>query len=588
MLIARFPAIINFLNGDTKVKTTRFVTLLLFALLCGCSSQVDISGESLIKADVIFIGDNIITMDAQTPVVEAVAISGQKILATGRAADMLRHKTSDTRVIELDGRALVPGFIDAHGHLAYFAQLINVADLSPPPVGTISSIEDIVRKLKTEIDRTQPAKGTWVVGFGYDDSLLKEKRHPTRDDLDRISTQHPIALTHASGHLMAVNSAALLLNGIDQQTKNPPGGVVRRIPGTKTPNGVMEETAMRLFSNSRAQISPQESHALIHKAIAEYASLGVTTIQEGGISQAGIGMMRAAAEKQIFASDVTAYSWINNIEEAQVELLVPEVSYTNGFRVAGVKIGLDGSPQGRTAFLSEPYTQGPPGADSDYRAYPTYPAVSFNPRIGRLIERGVPTIVHANGDGAIDMVIDGVEQYAIDNDLPDHRTVIIHAQLMRKDQLAKTKSLGLLPSYFSAHTFFWGDWHRLSFGEDRASYISPAADTARMDIPFTIHNDSPVVPPDMMRLMWAAVNRKTRSDFVLGPDQKLTPMQALHAVTLGAAYQYFEEDLKGSITPGKQADLVVLGSNPLTADPDSLKDIPIIETFARGQSIFRE
>jgi hypothetical protein len=158
---------------------------------------------------------------------------------------------------------------------------------------------------------------------------------------------------------------------------------------------------------------------------------------------------------------------------------------------------------------------------------------------------------------------------------------------MRRDQLLKTKTLGLIPSYYAAHPFFWGDWHRRSFGEERAAYISPAGDTVRLDIPFTIHNDSPIVPPDMMRLLWIAVNRKTRSDFVLGPQQRLTVMQALHATTLGAAYQHFEEDRKGSITPGKQADLVILGGNPLLAAADSLKDLPVIETFARGKSIYR-
>ena len=195
--------------------------------------------------------------------------------------------------------------------------------------------------------------------------------------------------------------------------------------------------------------------------------------------------------------------------------------------------------------------------------------------------------MHANGDGAIDMLIDGVAAALKNREMSDHRTVIIHAQLMRRDQLEKTKKLGLIPSYFSAHPFFWGDWHRRSFGEERAAFISPAAETARMQIPFTIHNDTPIVPPDMMRLMWVAVNRKTRSDFVLGPDQRLTPMQALHAITLGAAYQYFEEDKKGSITPGKQADLVILERNPLLSNPDTIKDIAIVETFARGQSVFK-
>ena len=203
-----------------------------------------------------------------------------------------------------------------------------------------------------------------------------------------------------------------------------------------------------------------------------------------------------------------------------------------------------------------------------------------------LIGRGVPVLTHANGDAAIDMMIEGVAAGMQNDVIPDHRSVIIHAQLMRDDQLDRVQALGIVPSYFSAHAFFWGDWHRKSFAEKRAAFISPLCVTVERGIPFTIHNDAPVVPPDVMRLIWIAANRKTRSGFVLGPDQRATVMQALYAVTLGAAFQYFAEDRKGSIAPEKQADLVILGANPLTADADSLKDILIIETIARGRTVF--
>jgi len=196
-------------------------------------------------------------------------------------------------------------------------------------------------------------------------------------------------------------------------------------------------------------------------------------------------------------------------------------------------------------------------------------------------------LAHANGDAAIDMMIDGVAAAQESGEIADHRSVVIHGQLMRADQLDRVKDLGIVPSYYAAHPYFWGDWHRLSFGEERAAYISPLRATIDRGIPFTIHNDSPIVPPDIMRLIWIAVNRKTRSGYVLGPDQRVTVMEALNAVTLGAAYQYFEENEKGSITPGKRADLVILGVNPLTVEPDAIKDIPVLETIARGQTVYR-
>jgi len=568
-------------------KSVALICLLMLASGFEPKAMNAVAGEQ--TADIIFIGDHIITVDAASVGVTAVAVAGQNIVATGPAKEVLKLKTSSTRVIELGDNALVPGFIDAHGHMTIVAKLTEMIDLASPPVGRVENINDIVALVKSKIDKQQLAPGTWVLGFGYDDSLLEEKRHPNRDDLDRASLDHPVMLTHVSGHLATVNSAALQQQNIDQNTSNPPGGVVRRRPGSREPNGVMEETAMGLFSrNLLAPIDDEKFEHLVRQTIKRYVSYGITTIQDGGANMSDIERLRVSAKRESYAADVVVFPWSNFFDDDQLAAIEAESSYTNGLRLGGVKFGLDGSPQGRTAFLSQPYNEGPPGAAPDYRAYPTYPAEKFNPKIAQLIERGIPTLVHANGDAAIDMLINGVAAALDNREPPDHRTVIIHAQLMRKDQLESTKRLGLVPSYYSAHPFFWGDWHRQSFGEERAAFISPAAETARMQIPFTIHNDAPIVPPDMMRLMWIAVNRKTRSDYVLGPDQRLTPMQALHAITLGAAYQYFEEDKKGSITPGKQADLVILERNPLLANPDTLKDISIVETFARGQSVFKK
>ena len=252
-----------------------------------------------------------------------------------------------------------------------------------------------------------------------------------------------------------------------------------------------------------------------------------------------------------------------------------------------MKFTLDGSPQGRTAWVSRPYNEGPPGVDPDYVAYPSYDPNAYRVRIDRLLERGVPVLAHANGDEAIELMIDGIDDALEGEEIPDHRSVIIHAQLIRPDQLDRVKELGIIPSYYAAHPFFWGDWHRLSFGDDRASFISPVKATLDREIPFTVHNDAPIVPPDIMRLVSITVNRLTRSGYVLGPDQRPTVLEALYSVTQGAAYQYFEEDEKGSITVGKRADFVILEENPLTIDPLQLEHVAIVETFARGESVYQ-
>lgn len=553
-------------------------------LLALCILQ---SATALGSADIIFLGNNIVTVDADNPAARAIAVKGTRILAVGTEAEVLLHKGASTRIIKLGDRALVPGFIDAHGHMPFAGTLVNMANLSSPPVGPVNNIDDVIQHLQAHIRERRIPRGEWVYGYGYDDSLITEGRHPNRADLDKASLEHPISIMHVSGHLTAVNSKALALKGVDENTPDPSGGVIRRWPETNEPNGVMEETAGYLFRDRKAMSNPENMAQMIKQSADLHASYGLTTVQDGGSSQRMVNLFRSMAEREAFDIDVVAFPVGNGMEVSELDSFEADRTYKNGFRVGGIKFLLDGSPQGRTAFLSKPYSEGPPGAAEDYRAYLIYPAAEYEKRIAGLIRRGVPVLAHANGDGAIDVMIEGVAKAVADMELPDHRTVIIHAQLTREDQLHKIKQLGLVPSYFAAHPFFWGDWHRRSFGEDRAAFISPVGRTAELGIPFTVHNDAPIVPPDVMRLLWVTVNRKTRSGFVLGPDQRATPMQALHAVTLGAAYQYFEEETKGSITAGKQADLVILGENPLTVDPDTIKDIPVIETFAKGRSIYR-
>lgn len=559
-----------------KLHSIVAAVLLLTASGAGLQAQ---------DADIVFLGDNIVTMDEAD--VSAVAVRGDRIVATGSRAEVLQLSAPATRIIELGEQALLPGFIDAHGHFSGVSRYADLLDLSSPPVGGITSVDDIVRALRLRIEQQQISPGELVFGFGYDDSLLVEARHPNRDDLDRASTNHPIVVRHVSGHLLAANSLALERAGISSSSENPEGGIIRRRPGSSEPDGVMEETAMAAFPGSSANLSPEEMSRLRREAIDIYAGYGITTIQDANISSAYAELLRAEAVAEPFAVDIVAFIMANPLSDEQLQAVSHDTEYTGGFRIGGVKFTLDGSPQGRTAWMSEPYTEGPPGQDSDYVAYPSYSPEAYKARMPDLLARGVPVLAHANGDAAIQLMIEGVEQAVAGMPLPDHRSVAIHAQLAREDQLDAFKRLGIVPSFYSVHPFFWGDWHRLSFGEERASFISPVKATIERGIPFTVHNDSPVVPPDIMRLVSITVNRQTRSGYVLGPDQRASIEEALYAVTQGAAFQYFEEEEKGSITVGKRADLVILGRNPLTTDPEELETIPIVETFSRGKSIFQ-
>ncbi len=563
-----------------KCKIVLFV--IMGVILAACSP---VEREVTEFADLIFFGDNIITMDNSK--VTAVAVRGDRIVATGDQAEIIQLQDDSTRLVELGDRALLPGFIDAHGHFGAVATSSALLDLSSPPVGTVETIDDIVTAIQNWIENNDVPDGQLIYGFGYDDSLLAEQRHPNRDDLDRASTSHPIVIRHVSGHLNAANSMALAQSRITAESQSPQGGVIRRRSDSDEPIGVMEETAMGLLPGYGALISEEQGWQLRRDAAEIYSSYGITTIQDSNVSVAYVNALKARAREEAFPVDIVAYIMGNPLSDIELGQVSQDAEYVGGVRIGGVKFILDGSPQGRTAWMSQPYNEGPPGVDADYVAYPSYDPEAYQARVDNLLERHVPVLAHANGDQAIERMIDGIADAVEGEAIPDHRSVIIHAQLIRADQLDRVKELGIIPSYYSAHPFFWGDWHRLSFGDERAGFISPVRATINRDIPFTVHNDSPIVPPDMMRLISITVNRQTRSGYILGPEQRATVMEALYAITQGAAYQYFEEDEKGSITSGKRADLVILETNPLAVDPAQLADVKIAETFARGVSVYR-
>ncbi len=553
-------------------------------------------------ADKIFVGKHILTMDAKQPKAEAVAIRGDKIVFVGSKKAAQEFKGESTQLVELGDKTLLPGLIDAHGHFSMVAFMSDFVNASSPPVGKMNSIDDIVSELKAEIAKRGLKKGEWFYAYGYDDSLLKENRHPTREDLDKVSTDVAIYMMHVSGHLGAFNTAAMNAAGVSKDTQNPEGGVFRRLGDSSEPNGVAEEAAAHVFMLPLmgAKPDPQKFARQAVQAQTAFAQYGVTTIQDGAAMLAALKGYRQLGQAGLLSVDIGGYPVAglsththagqdSKPEKSSTHEYIEayEKEYAGNVRIAGVKFVLDGSPQGRTAWTTKPYNQGPEGAGKDYVAYPSTNIPAYKAAAKELLLAGVPILVHCNGDKAIDTMLDSVEETFAGKAIPDHRSVIIHAQLMRPDQLDRAKKLKVIPSFYSAHPFFWGDWHRLSFGDERALHISPAGTALKKGMLFTIHNDSPVVPPDMMRLLWIAVNRETRSGFILGKDERISPMEGLKAMTINAAYQYFEEDKKGSLTAGKQADLVILDKDPIAVDPKTIKDIKVLETIAHGKTVFK-
>ncbi len=542
-------------------------------------------GAASSEAEMVLFSDSVITMSsdrAERALPRAVAVNGGLISWVGPHEEATTKIGQSTKVVRLGSKALLPGFIDAHGHVSYTAAATQLANLASPPVGQVVDIRTLQTLLKQYIDERNLEPGEWVVGLGYDDSLLAENRHPDRDDLDAVSTDHPILLIHVSGHLVATNSRGLARGGINSESKDPAGGIIRRRAGTNEPNGVLEESAaypIRRYMNEPIK----DPLASVRQAMRVYAENGITTVQDGAASPEVVSLMRAAGQAGLVDLDVLVYP-VGQTNETGVQQAYRFGEYRDRVRVNGVKLMLDGSPQGKTAFMTEPYFKPPHGQASDYRGYPAIPQARVDELISFYLEQKIPVIAHANGDAAADMLINAVRDA---RPAHDHRTVMIHAQTVREDQLTLMKALGMIPSYFAAHSFYWGDWHRDSvFGVERASRISPTASTVGRRMVFTIHNDAPIVPPDILRLLWATTNRLTRTGKVLGSEQRISTYDALLAVTRHAAYQHYEETEKGSIEVGKIADLVVLDRDPLAVSSKELLDLEVEMTVSRGAIVF--
>ena len=539
-----------------------------------------------VAPDSIYVG-TVVTMEAASPTAEAVAVKGDKIVAVGSRASVLALRAKSTRVVELGERALLPCFVDAHGHLTSTAAGLRTANLASPPAGPVKSIAELQETLRRYIAERHIAAGQWVVGTGYDDSLLAERRHPTRADLDAVSTEHPIFIVHVSGHLSVANSNLLARQKITADSPDPSGGLIRRQAGSHEPNGVLEESANMAVYAAAPRPGPQDALPTLSQALEYYASMGTTTVQDGAVTPDGLALLGEAARQHLLKLDVVAYRfWVPVGADFPDGLNFGQ--YVDRFKIGGIKLVLDGSPQGKTAYLTEPYLVPPLGQPATYRGYPSLPAGAVNKAVHAVISRGVPLLAHANGDAAAQMLIDAVDVARRETGQADSKVVMIHAQTVRDDQLDRMVSLKIIPSFFVGHTFYWGDWHRdQTLGVARAERISPAHAALERGLLYTLHNDSPVVPPDMIRLLWSATTRRTRSNDILGPQQRLSIEQAIAGITINAASQYSEEATKGSIKVGKLADFVILNRNPLAMDPEHLLELRVEETVSHGQSVYR-
>ena len=564
----------------------------LFAVaVSGCMSIKSAQQQSTEK---LFYGGSILTMEGMQPkYAEALLVKDGKIVFVGSKQQAERLANAQVQYINLNNKTLLPSFIDAHSHVNMVGFHQMVANLYPMPDGSVSDINSLVKVMntwKTQNPAVIKMMGGWILGNGYDDAQLSEQRHPTASDLDRVSKDQPVMILHQSGHLASVNHKALELLNFNQNTPNPEGGVIRREANSNVPNGVLEESALfTAIGSIFKDVPPQVMFQIAQKGIDAYVKNGFTTVQEGRADQGTTEMWHALAKQNQLPIDVVSYPDITTSQEYMFKQ-GSHRQYDHHFRIGGVKISLDGSPQGKTAWLTQPYLIPPEGKDKNYKGYP---AIKDNQQVNQYInlafKQGWQVLAHANGDAAIDQFIGAVKDATLKQGKADRRSVLIHSQTIREDQLDQLKALDIIPSFFSLHTFYWGDWHRQqTLGEARAARISPTASALKKQLIFTEHHDAPVVPPNSLMMLDATVNRVTRSNYVLGADERVSPYMALKSMTDWAAYQYFEDQHKGTITQGKLADLVILDQNPLTVPSREIKNIQVLATYKEGNLIYQK
>lgn len=549
------------------------------ALTTGTSLAAD-------TADIIYHNGTILTINDKQPTAEAVAVKDGKILAVGTKAEVLKTAGDKTKKIDIGGKTMLPGFVDSHGHTYLIGIQATTANLLPPPDGKgkdIASLQALLTDWAAN-NKASVEKVGWIAGFGYDDSQLAEQRHPTRDELDKVSTDLPVLIFHQSGHLGVANSKALEIAGVTAETKDPKGGVFRRKEGSQEPNGVMEEYAFFLLvSKLMSSFDNDVNDALVVAGAKLDASFGYTTAQEGRAMGSALEAMKRVADSGKLPIDLVAYPDILEVDDIK-----PAMQYTNRYRVGGSKLTIDGSPQGKTAWLTKPYHVPPEGQSKDYKGYAAIDEKTTNEAVEKAYANGWQILVHANGDAASDAFIKAVQLAKKKYPDVDNRPVLIHGQVLREDQVEQLKTLGVFPSLFPMHTYYWGDWHRDSvLGPDRAENISPTGWVLKRGMMFGSHHDAPVALPNSMRVLSATVTRKSRTGRVLGPDHRVPVATALKALTIWPAWQHFEEKSKGTIEVGKLADFVILSDNPLKVAEDKLADLKVLETIKEGKSVYK-
>ncbi|MCA0133315.1 amidohydrolase [Winogradskyella alexanderae] len=564
-----------------------FLLGIIAFLNIGCADSKK-TEQTETNANLYYNGD-IITMASVTPeYAEVVVEQDGKIVFVGSMKDAEDNYVG-AKKINLNGNTMLPGFIDPHSHFEKVSNTMGQLNISPPPVGEVTNIPQILEMLKRyKIEKKIP-DGEWIFAWGYDENLLEEGRHPTNKEIDEVLPNNPVYLDHTSGHMGVANGMALKMMNVTSESVNPPGGNIGRYPDSNEPNGLVQETAMYPFVGNMLQILETKAEGFFIATQNYYAENGITTAQDGLINRRKIKFYQKQADAGNMIIDLIALAGYSELEQNLKDSTITFNTYGNRFKVQGTKLIGDGSPQGKTAFFTKPYLTPVDGCEENCTGLPSLTQEAMNKLFITGYKNNNQLFIHCNGDASIDMAIAAHEnackvlEQSLDK---DRRTVIIHSQFVRPDQLQKYVDYNILPSFFTNHAYFWGDVHIENLGKERAGFLSPIASADKLGIKYTNHSDATVTPLNPMMTVWSAVNRESRNGVIVGDAERATPYQALKAITIHAAYEHFDENLKGSLEPGKVADFVILEKNPLKVNPEDLKGVKVLKTIKDGKVIF--
>ncbi len=536
-------------------------------------------------ADVIFHNGTILTVDKNMTEAEAVAVKDGRILGVGSTVEIFRYRSNTTRMIDLGGKTLMPGFVEGHSH-PFMNMLVDNMMVDIRPV-LYTRGPEIMKIIKTAIAKAAP--GEYIVFFGWDPLILKGLKNPTRLQLDTLAPNNPVVIIGNSGHVAFANSKAFQLAGVTKDTPDPAGPMGGTFGHSKDGelNGRLDQgdpILMTLLPFLKSRLSdPQKAMEQVGKAWQQCASSGITTVDDSMIDERYLNLYRETT-KHFPSIRVRGYAvHYNSWKPFEGDDLI---------KVNGAKVFVDGTPWTGTLFLTKPYPSSTLSLkvlelSPDYIQKPYISKADLQSLVDNCLKEKRTLEIHAQGDAAIDMALDAIEQGLSQCPWSDHRFRIAHVPMIRNDQLERTKRLGVQVTFLMAHVKYWGDILPTLVGDERGRRWMPAASAKMIGVNYGFHFDGPVAPNKPFSVLETAVTRKTVGGKVLGPEERVMIDDAIRAYTINPAYQLFMEREVGSIEPGKFADMIIVSDNPRKVAPHKLSDIKVLVTYLNGKEIYR-